>query len=326
MKAITYNEYGPPEVLRLNEIEKPEPKDGEVLIRMRASVVTAGDCNARGFTYIPRGFGFLSRLMFGIRKPKKPVLGHIFAGVVEETGKNVSAFKIGDPVFGMASEKMGAYAEYICLPESAAIVHKPSTHSFPQAVAYPFGATTALYFLRDLAKIQSGQKILVIGASGGVGTYAVQLAKYYGAEVTGVCSASKSAFVKSLGADKIIDYTTEDFIKNGETYDIVFDTAVKKYSFDVFKPALKENGLYLAVAGGLKEMFQMLGSSIFGKKKVLAGSATEHKEDIEFLCGLIEAGRLKPIIDKTFSLEQTAEAHRYFEVGSRMGSVVIAMD
>lgn len=325
MKAIVYTEYGPADVLKLKEVPKPTPRDNEVLIKVHASTVTTGDVNMRGFTFVPPGFGFLPRLMFGLRKPKKNILGVEVAGVIESIGRNVSLFKPGDQVFGINSGDLGAYAEYVCWPEKRALATKPATITYEEAAAVPFGAGTALYFLRDMAKIQPGQKILINGASGGVGVYAVQLAKYYGAEVTGVCSTANVDLVRSLGADKVIDYIKEDFRKCAEKYDIIFDTVVGKTSFSACENSLKPKGLYLAVAGGLREMGQMLWTSIRGGKKVLAGSPSERRDELMFLKELIDTGKIKPVIDRRYPLEQTADAHRYVDTGRKRGSVVITV-
>ncbi len=224
MKAIVYTQYGSPDVLQLKEVAKPIPGDNEVLIRIHATSVTTGDCNARGFVFVPAGFGFLPRLMFGLNGPKKTILGFELAGEIEAVGKGVTQFGKGDRVFGVTGVHFGAYAEYICLPETGTLAIKPANLTDEEAAVVPFGASTALYFLRDLAKIQRGQKILIYGASGAVGAYAVQLARYFGAEVTGVCSTTNLELVKSLGADRVIDCTRTDFAWNGETYDIIFDT------------------------------------------------------------------------------------------------------
>jgi len=325
MKAIVYTEYGSPDVLHLKEVEKPTPKDNEVLIKVHAATVTAGDVNMRGFTFVPPGFGPLPRLMFGLRQPKKSILGTELAGEVEAVGKDVTLFKKGDPVFGIGSNVLGAYAEYVCRSEKGALAIKPAQLTYEEAAALPFGAGTALYFLRDLAKIQRGQKVLVNGASGGVGVYAVQLAKYYGAEVTGVCSTANLELVKSLGADKVIDYTKQDFTRNGETYDIIVDTVVGKTSFARCKNSLAPKGLYLAVASGLKEMIQTPWTAITGGKKVLTGMPPERKEELSFIKELVEAGKIKPVIDRRYPLEQTAEAHRYVDTGRKKGSVVITI-
>jgi len=296
-----------------------------VLIKIHTATVTTGDCNARGLTFVPPGFGPLPRLMFGLRKPKITILGTELAGEVDAVGEAVTRFKKGDQVFGIGSNRFGAYAEFTCRPEKGALAIKPANLSYEEAASLPFGAGTALYFLRDKANLQRGQKILVNGASGGVGVYAVQLAKYYGAEVTGVCSTTNVELVKSLGADKVIDYTREDFTKSGETYGIILDTVVGKTSFSRCKASLKQNGLYLAVAGGLQEAAQMLWTSITGGKKVIFGSPAECKEDLVFIKELVEAGKLKPVIDRRYPLEQTAEAHRYVETGHKKGSVVITV-
>jgi NADPH:quinone reductase-like Zn-dependent oxidoreductase len=326
MKAIVYTQYGPPDVLQLKEVEKPIPKDNEVLIRIYATSVTTGDCNVRGFTFVPPGFGPLPRLIFGIRKPKRTILGVELAGEIEAVGKDVTLFKKGDQVFGIGSDSLGAYAEYTCRPEAGALAIKPANITYDEAAAVPFGAGTALFFLRDLAHIQNGQKALIIGASGGVGTYAVQLAKHYGTEVTGICSTKNLELVKSLGADKVIDYTKEDFRTSGETYDIIFDTVVGKTSFSGCRNSLKQKGLYLAVAGGLQEMSQMLWTSMTGGKKVLFGSPPERKEDLIFIKELVEAGKIKAVIDRRYLLEQIVEAHRYVDKGHKKGNVVITVE
>jgi NADPH:quinone reductase-like Zn-dependent oxidoreductase len=326
MKAIVYTKYGSPDVLQLKEVEKPTPRDNEVLVRVHAATVTAGDVNARGFTFVPPGFGPLPRLMFGLRKPKRIILGTELAGEIEAAGKNVTLFKKGDQVFGIGSEIFGGYAEYACRPEKGALALKPTNLTCDEAAAVPFGAGTALYFLRDQARLQRGQNILINGASGGVGVYAVQLAKYYGAAVTGVCSTRNVDLVKSLGADKVIDYTRQDFTQSAETYNIILDTVVGRTSFSRCKGSLKPNGLYLAVAGGLREAVQMLWTSIAGGKKVIFGSSVERKEDLIFIRALVEAGKIKPVIDRRYPLEQTAEAHRYVDQGHKKGGVVITLE
>ena len=324
MKAIVYTKYGPPDVLHLEEVEKPAPKDNEVLIKVYATTVTTGDVNARGFVFVPRGFGLVSRLVFGIGKPKKTILGFEFAGKIEATGKDVTLFQKGDQVFGIDGAGMGAYAEYKCMPETGGLAIKPAKLTCEQAAVIPNGALTALTFLRNLGNLQRGQKILINGASGSVGSAAIQIAKYLGAKVTGVCSAANMELVKSLGADQVIDYTRQDFTKSDETYDIIFDT-VGKTLFSGCKNALKQKGLYLASAGGLGVFGQMAWTSMTGGKKVIAGVSSERKEDLVFIKELAEAGKIKPVIDRRYPLEQTADAHRYVDKGHKKGNVVITV-
>jgi NADPH:quinone reductase-like Zn-dependent oxidoreductase len=324
MKAIVYTEYGSADVLHLQEVEKPTPKDNEVLIKVHATTVTAGDCNARGFVFVPPGFGFLARMMFGLRKPRQPILGVEISGEIVQVGKDVKLFKKGDQVFG-SSEKYGVYAEYTSMAEDARLVMKPANVTHAEAASIPFGASTALYFLRDMAKLQPGQKVLIIGASGCTGVYAVQLAKYYGAEVTGVCSTRNLEMVHSLGAEHVVDYTKEDFTQNAETYDVILDMVPGKSRFARYKGSLKSNGLYIAGAGGLESFAQMAWTGITGGKKVIAAMAPDRKEDLVFLKELLEAGKLKPVIDRRYPLEKTAEAHRYADTGRKRGSVVITI-
>lgn len=324
LKAIVYSKYGPADVLHLQDVEKHTAKDNEVLIKVHATSVTAGDCNARGFVFVPPGFGFIARLMFGFRKPKQPILGTELSGEIVEVGKDVKRFKKGDQVFGM-SGNFGAYAEYACLAEDARLVMKPANLTFAEAASIPFGATTALYFLRDMARLQPGQRVLIIGASGCTGVYAVQLAKYYGAEVTGVCSTRNLEMVRSLGADHVIDYTREDFTQNGQKYDVILDMVPGKSLFTRNKSSLKPNGLYLAGAGGLDAFAQMAWTGLAGGKKVIAGMAPDRVEDLVFLKVLLETGKLKPVIDRRYPLAQAAEAHRYADTGRKKGSVVITV-
>ena len=324
MKAVVCDKYGPPEVLMLKEVDKPVPRDNEVLVKVHATTVNAADCNVRGLVYIPTGLGFLAKLMLGFKKPKISILGSVLAGEIKAVGKDVKSFKPGDQVFGTGAE-MGAYAEYACRPEEGALAIKPGNITYEQAATVPYGALTALYFLRDKGRIKSGQKVLVKGASGGVGAFAVQLAKYFGAEVTGVCSTANLEFVRSLGADKVIDYTKEDFTQNGEKWDIIFDIVVGKTSFSRYKNSLNPRGYYLAVAGGLKDMIQMILTSMTGGRKVIfgGGAACEKKENLVFLKELIEEGKLKAIVDKSYPLEQIADAHRYVEAGHKKGNIAV---
>ena len=327
MKAIVYEKYGQPEVLQIKEVEKPTPKDNEVLKKIHATTVTAGDVNARGFTFVPPGLKIIARLMFGLNKPKKNILGFEFSGKIEAVGKNVQSFKVGDKVFGIDGNLGSAYAEYKCIPEDGALVTKPINLTHEEAAAVSFGALTALYFLREKANIQKGQKVLIIGASGSVGTAAIQLAKHFGAEVTGVCSTSNLELVVSIGANRVIDYTKEDFRQTKETYDIILDTVVGKTSFLKCRKNLNKNGFYLAVAGGVKELFQMLWTSAFSSKKVIfgGGTACEKKDYLIFLKEIIEAEKYKLVIDKIYPFEQIVEAHRYVDKGHKKGNVVITL-
>lgn len=322
MKAIVCTKYGPPEVLQLQEVAKPTPKNNEVLIRVSATTVTATDCEMR------RGESFIGRLFLGLKKPRKRfrIPGIELAGEVEAVGSNVTRFKVGDSIFGATTWRMSCCAEYTCLPEKIALAHKPDNLTYEEAAAVGDGALTALHFLKGIAHIQRGQKILLNGASGSVGTYAVQLARYFGAEVTGICSTANVAMVKSLGADRVVDYTQEDFTRSDETYDIIFDT-VGKTSFSRCKGLLKQNGIFLETTVGVTIFLQMLWTSVFGSKRAVLGSAGTHqrKEDLIFLKELVEAGTIHPVIDRRYSLEEIVEAHRYVDQGHKKGNVVITV-
>ena len=323
MKAIVYARYGPPEVLQLKEVEKPTPKDNEVLIKTHATTVTSGDWRVRSLN-VPVGFALIMRLVFGVSKPKQPILGTELAGVVESVGKDVRKFKVGDPVFAFSDAAMGCHAEYKCMPEDGAMALKPANLTYDEAAALSFGGTTALNFFRR-GKLQSAERVLVNGASGGVGTAAVQLAKHFGADVTGVCSTANMELVRSLGVSHVIDYTKEDFTQNGETYDVIVDTAGTA-PFCRSKGSLKERGRLLMVLAGLPDILWIPWVSMTSSKKVIAGPASSRAEDLRFLAGLAEAGKFKPVIDRRYPFEQIAEAHSYVDTGRKKGNVVITLE
>ena len=330
MKAIIYETYGSPEVLKLVEIEKPVPKENEILIRNSAASVNYGDIIARNFKDVTPGkfnmpflFWIMARVFFGFTKPKVKILGSEYSGEVEAVGKSVTKFKVGDKVFGYRGQSMGAYAEYLVVPENSVVALKPENISYEEAAAIPGGSMVALFILRKL-NIQKGQKILINGASGGNGNFAVQIAKNYGAEVTGVCGTNRVDFVKALGADKVIDYTKEDFTMNGEKYDIILDV-LGRTGFSKCKNSLTESGKYVLVSFKVKRLLQMMWTSFFSSKKVMCVLSPQKLEDLLDINKMIEEGKLKSILDKTFTKEQAAEAHRYVEQGSKKGNVVISI-
>jgi len=318
MKAVELTKYGAPEFLQMKEVEKPSPKENEILIKIHASSVSSGDARIR------RADPFIIRFIFGFKRPRKPVLGVVVAGEVEAIGKEVSNYKIGDQVFGSSGMKFGAHAEYVSVPEDAVLALKPGNMTYEEAASIPFGATASLHFLR-IANIQAGQKVLIYGASGALGTMAVQLAKNYGAELTAVCSTANVDLMKSLGADHVIDYTQEDFTQNGERYDVVFDT-VGKIPLKQALKSLNEKGYLLLASAGIGTMIGGSVRSLFIKKKIVSGVIKETVKDMNFFKQLIEKGSLKAVIDRVYPLEQIAEAHAYVDKGHKKGNVIIAMN
>jgi NADPH:quinone reductase-like Zn-dependent oxidoreductase len=332
MKAIVCAKYGPPEVLQLKEVEKPAPKNNEILIKVHATPISFGDALVRDFKtvsprkfHMPFFFWLMGKIYFGFRRPKIAILGSEFSGEVESAGKDVKRFSPGDPVFGYRGPRMGAYAEYLCMPENGVLTLKPANMTFEEAAAVPYGAIMALNVLRK-ANLQPGQKILVNGASGGIGPAVVQLARsHFGAIVTGVCSTPRLEYVRSLGAEKVIDYTREDFIDSGETYDCIVDI-LGRSSFARCRRSLTPNGRCLFVSFKMKQVFQMLRTSMSGGRRAVCIVSTEKAEDLAFVKELIEAGKIKTIIDRCYPLEQAADAHRYVEQGHKKGNVVITVD
>ncbi|MCW3998316.1 MAG: NAD(P)-dependent alcohol dehydrogenase [Candidatus Bathyarchaeota archaeon] len=327
MKAIVYEKYGSPEVLQLKDVEKPSPKDNEVLVKIFAADVACEDPMMRSFSF--SGLFWLPlRIKFGILKPKRKILGSEFAGEIEAVGKDVKKFQKGDQVFGVDLSGLGAYAQYKCLSQDEIVVIKPTNITYEEA-APVCGLLAAWNNLKDQANIQSGQKVLINGASGNLGTAAVQIAKHFGAEVTGVCSTTKLELVRSLGADHVIDYTKEDFTKCGEAYDIVFD-AVSKSSFSRCKKLLTQKGIYLSAYPGLTHILQVLWTKKIGSKKAKFTATgllpvTERLAFLKEIMGLVEAGKIKNVIDRIYPWEQIADAHRYVEKGHKKGSVIITV-
>jgi NADPH:quinone reductase-like Zn-dependent oxidoreductase len=328
MKAIVWTKYGPPDVLQFQEVKKPTPKDNEVLIRIAATTVTAGDCELRSLK-LPIYFSLPLRIWLGFRKPRATTIpGTELAGEIEAVGVDVKRFRKGDQVFGSAGMSLGANAEYICLPEEpedmeGGVAIKPVNMSYEQAAAVPFGGRDALHFLRK-GNIQRGEKILILGAGGSIGTFAVQLAKYFGADVTAVDSTGKLDMLSSIGADQVIDYTQEDFTEKGEIYDVIFDV-VGVISFSRCDNALKQNGTYLLANPG-SQMVRGLWTRMTSGKKVITETASGTIEALIFLRELIEAGKIKSVIDRSYPLEQIVEAHRYVETGRKKGNVVITVE
>jgi len=324
MKAVICTKYGPPEVLQIQEVEKPVPKDNEVLVKVYTTSVSAADSRVRSFN-LPASFWLPARLMVGLRKPRKSILGMELAGKIESTGKDVKSFKKGDKIFAATLQTFGAYAQYKCISVDGPIALMPTNISYEEAAAIPIGARTAFHYLKTIANVQPKQKVLIYGASGSVGTYAVQLAKYFGAEVTGVCSTANLDLVKSLGADKVIDYKSPDFTESFETYDIIFIT-VDKCPFIACKKALNKRGFYLNVGRPLPSL-QMIWTSITSNIKMVVGkNSPETSKVLITLKRIIEEEQLRVVIDRKYSINQIVEAHRYADKGHKKGNVVITVN
>ena len=317
MKAAVYTQYGSPEVLTIKEVEKPTPKNNEILVKIMATAVNSGDLRLR------KADPFAVRFIFGLLKPKINILGSVFSGEIESVGKEVKRFKVGDQVFGHTDMSFGAYAEYIRMPEDGSLAIKPNNLTYNESAVIPFGGVTALHFIKK-ANIKQGQKVLIYGASGAVGTAAVQLAKYFGAIVTAVCSTANIDLVKNLGADRVVDYKKEDFTQNGETYDVIFDT-VNGVSISRSLKSLNKNGIMILSAAEMADIFQGLWISMTSSRKVITGVTEHTAKDIQFLKAIIENGKMKPVIDKAFTLEQIVQAHEYVEKGHKKGNVAITL-
>lgn len=322
MRAAMCRAYGPPDVVRIEEVERPEPKSNEVLIRIRATTVSSGDWRIRSLS-VPRGMGFMVRAVFGFARPRQPILGTELCGEIVATGKDVTELKPGDAVVAFPSVPNGCHAELRTMKATDRIVRKPARLSVEEAAAMCFGGATALDFLRDRAKLKAGEHLLVIGASGALGTAAVQLAKHFGAGVTGVCSAANLDLVRSLGADRVLDYTREDYRRGGETYDVIFD-AVGEASFKTHEALLKPRGRLLLLAAGLPEMLGAIGRKRHGKR-VIVGPSSNTRENLDYLAALAEAGAYRPAIDQVFPFERIADAHARVESGRKRGSVVVRL-
>lgn len=320
MKAVVCTGYGTPEMLQFEEVARPTPKDDEVLVKIHAGVVTPSD------TAFRKGSPFIIRLIYGLRRPRNPMQGVEFAGVIEAVGKAVTLWKPGEQVFGMSVDRFGAHAEYVCLPETKALAIKPAHVSYEDIAGICDGASTSLIFLRDVAKVQPGQRVLINGSSGALGVYGVQLAKHFGAHVTGVCSTKNLEMVRALGADEVIDYTREDFTRRGQTYDVIYD-AVGKRSFSECRRALTPHGVYMTTVPSLGIVGQMAWTALRGGRKAKFATAglMQNQATLGTLSEMAGAGTLKAVIDRCYPLAQTAEAHRYVDTGHKRGNVVISM-
>jgi len=324
MKAIVYTKYGSPDVLEVKEVKKPTPKDDEVLIKVHASEVTKADCEMRSFIFQVKWFWLPLRVALGLTKPKKQILGGYFAGEVESVGKDVSQFKKGDQIFGATKLRLGAYGEYVSLPANYTLVPKPNNVRFEEAAAVPLGGLNALHFLRK-ANIKKGEKVLVNGAGGSIGTFGVQIAKGMGAEVTAVDSNIKEEMLRRIGADHFIDYRKEDFTKCSQSYDVIF-SMVAKSSYSECVKALKPKGRYLMANPRIFDMLRSVLTSKFTDKTAIFAFARETEEELLTLKEMIEEGKIKPVVDQIYSFEQAAEAHRRVETEKRLGTVVISVE
>jgi len=328
MKAIVWTKYGSPDGLQLQEVEKPVPKDDHILVKIHATTITAGDCEMRRLE-LPLMLSFPVRLYAGFLKPKRiPILGQELAGEVEEVGANVSSYQVGDQVFGTTGFGFGAYAEYICLPEEpddvqGTLAPKPTKLTYEEAAAVPTAGFEALHFMRR-ANIQSGKKVLIVGSGGSIGTFSIQLARHFGAEVTGVDSTEKMDMLRSIGANHVIDYTRDDYTRNSETYDLIIDVVGRRGVARRLK-LLKPDGYYFLAYAGFSHILLSIWTSMTSNKKFKIESASQKKEDLIFLKELLEAGKLKSIIDRSFPLEQVPKAHKYVEAGGKKGNVVITI-
>jgi NADPH:quinone reductase-like Zn-dependent oxidoreductase len=323
VRAVVYDRYGPPEVLHLEDVPKPTPREGDVLVKIHATTVTSGDWRVRSLA-LPRGFGPFGRLAFGVFGPRQRILGSELAGEVEAIGKDVTSFAVGDAVFAFPGARMGSYAEYRTMPADGPIVRKPPNLTFEEAAALSFGGSTALDFFRR-GRLQRGEKVLINGASGGVGTAAVQLAKHFGADVTGVCGPANLDLVKSIGADRVVDYTQEDFTRQGRTYDVILDAAGTA-PFARVKRSLSAGGRLLMVLGGLGDLLRAPVASWTSGRRVVAGPAAEKPEYLRLLAELAAAGTYRPVIDRRYRLEQIVEAHAYVDTGRKRGNVVVSVE
>lgn len=329
MKAVVFTQYGSPDVLQVKQVEKPTPKENEIRVRVYASSVGYGDTMVRNFRGSRRVFNMpvalwaMALLTLGVNKPKRQILGSEFAGEVEAVGSAVTRFKVGDAVFGYRGMDFGANAEYVCIAQDGLVELKPANMSFEEAATVPYGALTALSLLRRV-DIQPGQKVLIVGASGAIGSAALQLAKHYGAEVTGIGGTQRQAYMKALGADHVIDYTKEDFTQNGQTYDLIFDV-LGRGSFERAKRSLNPHGRYFYASFKFKQLFQMIWTARFSDKKVICAMSSDTQANLTEIKGLVEAGKIKTVIDRCYPLEQTADAHRYIEAGQKHASIVISL-